>query len=276
MLNMKEQLVYSSIRSRQCYYNNNFSKYRINKIDNLNIHKYSTKLKFNRLLKDINAINYERPIMLKNDMGFLFNDQTNLYVNFQGSKNYLELLDSVNSKSMQPFKFLKGNVHSGFGKLFLDLKDELSQEIKNILDSYNIKRITFSGHSKGGSLSSIASLYYGYKCNHEEKKYYIINHAYGMPLTGDINFINSLMDFCDISLSIQNMDDIVQYIPLNKDFRHIPITIKLFDKDMFRVDNETKVLSIPDLLLFGVKQRDDLIKNHSCDSYIENLVNRLL
>ena len=274
MLTNKEQLLFSSIRSRQCY-NPSLINYKINRINDIDIQKYSNKLKFSKFIKDISSINYNKPIILKNNVGFLLNDKNNLYINFQGSKNYLELLDSVNSKSISPFDFSDSEIHSGFGTLFLDIKDELTEEIINIIKSYNIKRITFTGHSKGGSMASIASLYYGHKLNYNDKNFFISNHTFGMPVTGDQKFINDLLNYCDISFNVQNDNDIVQYIPLNKNFKHVPLVIKIYE-DTFRIDNETKTLNLTDLLLFGVKQRYDLIKNHSCEQYIENIINKLL
>jgi predicted lipase len=275
-MNIKQELLFSSLRSRQSY-ENRFEKFL--KIDNtkFNINKYSLQLKYNKFLREINKKEY-KPIVLKNNNGYIINDDNNLYITFRGTSHYSELLNSINTKAIQLFKFSEAKVHAGFGELFLDFKEELSLEIKNILDSYNIKKIVFSGHSKGGSLSSIASLYYACKLNNYSKLFdfvYIANHTFGTPVTGDENFVKLIQSHVDENFRIENEDDIVPYIPLNKNFKHIPISIKFTNESKLKINDDTILKSPTDLLLFAIKERDEVIFNHSCDKYIENMINIL-
>jgi Lipase (class 3) len=271
-MNIKQELLFSSLRTRQSYENRlslNNTKF--------NIKKYSSQIKYNKLIKDIDKKQYN-PINLKNNSGYIINDNDNLYITFKGTGHYSELLDGINSKAIKLFKFSEAKVHAGFGELFLNLKDELTLEVKNILDSYNIKKITFSGHSKGGSLSSIASLYYACKLNNTLKIkdfFYIANHTFGTPVTGDEKFVDLIKEHVDESFRIENENDIVPYIPLNKNFKHIPIGMKFTNENKLKINEDTLLKCPTELLLFAIKERDEVIFNHSCEKYIENMINIL-
>lgn len=288
---LKKELLFSALRSRESYSinkpmmtkNNHFSinnKYVrneildkpkentiINTLYSLYNKNYNT---VNDMLKStINNINYKQynNIILKNDSGFILYDDSTIYITFKGSQNYLDLLNGLTAKDIKIYNFSEAKVHKGFGELFLDMRNDINLEIKNILDTNKINKILFAGHSKGGCLSTIASVYYSYKL----KNINISNHTFGMPSIGDDMFFRLAKQYIYENFNMFNDKDIVPYISLNKNFKHIHTNLILYD-DKFEINNDIRLkYSLVDILLYGIKERDNIIHNHSCDKYIKNL-----
>jgi predicted lipase len=83
----------------------------------------------------------------------------------------------------------KGNIHRGFSTGFIDLRDQLTNELRVMRDMGYLPKgaaLQFSGHSLGGALSDIASTYYAGMFPEIQ----VISTTLGAPMTGDKDFAN--------------------------------------------------------------------------------------
>lgn len=281
-----QELLFSLFRSKIAYENETQIKNIIAKKD-LNV--FSPTLMScnrdirNRMEKLVNSVVDDMqdatPIFydgLQNDknkhdsQGYLLWKNNTIYLSFRGTNDLHDIFDVINVK---PKKLMKNAyVHSGFAEQFMSIEHKITQDIKSIASSYPIERLVFTGHSMGGSIASIASVYYG----HVFDNLYITCHTFGTPFTGNNEFIKLFTTNVDECTRLELEHDIVPLIPINKDFKHIPNGVKL--KEGGIIDNCYDVipLSYFDIISKLCKKRQEEINNilfqHSCEQYTENLL----
>lgn len=88
----------------------------------------------------------------------------------------------LNIKAYQKDFFKLGNIHRGFQKAFLSIKDQIMD--KQTLFQYPL---FITGHSLGAALSVLATAYLGIKSNQ-----ILATYTFGAPKIGDENFARSI------------------------------------------------------------------------------------
>jgi len=158
-----------------------------------------------------NLINYYDAIKISNQYTYAYMWYVNniIYISFRGTNNvgdiiadskiifkhfndiYKTKVESEISKSdaCKVETEATSKVHTGFLEQFIAVEKLISNDIDKILklNNNNIDTIIFTGHSLGGAVSTIASLFYNIKY---ENKIKIKNITFGSPKVGNEIFTN--------------------------------------------------------------------------------------
>jgi hypothetical protein len=188
-------------------------------------------------------------------------------------------------------------VHSGFNNQFLAVKDELEVCVDNFMHQHylenpiwgqsyvngedvniNLRRnnsthpipcIIFTGHSLGGALATLSSLYF--KCKYPEADISCI--TFGSPRAGSNQFTKLFNDNIDNSYRFVNDNDPVPCVPSAWRFKHVKGCQWLYqDKVMneITVNRLWRFLKNTVLNLFGLGGYN-ATGDHSCSGYIYDL-----
>jgi predicted lipase len=191
---------------------------------------------------------------LNNTKCIIFYNNTSIDICFKGTTNIVNMYSN-----MQIFLTNYNNikVHNGFLNQYLIVKNELFNNIDNIIKNNNIKHISLSGHSSGGAIANIASIDF---C----KKYDNIKIncvTFGSPKVGNQNFVTEYNKYVKNSYRIVNKNDIIEHLPLPILYKHIHEPIYL---------EENKKFKIHEIFLNIYKY---FKHNHHIATYIKNLIN---
>lgn len=151
------------------------------------------------------------------------------------ARAYLVKLDSLDCK-----------IHKGFNDQFKDAIEPISMHMRRYPPS---KEIFFVGHSLGGALATVASVYFVHKFSLQN----VFVCTFGSPKVGDSKFAKMFSSSVKSSSRYVNQDDIVTYHPFFF-FVHVDGEIKLGKK---RSDLRSYYLG--------------RLEDHYLDSYEKNL-----
>lgn len=184
----------------------------------------------------------------RDSQGYAIWKENTVYFSFRGTSEMKDITDVIDIRG----KNLGNNiiVHTGFYEQFMAIENEITLDCINLFESYPIERIIFAGHSMGGSIATIASLFYARKFNNK----HVTCHTFGSPKTGNIGFVEAFKQHVEESKRVEVEEDIVPSLPMTVLFKHVPdrILLKAKDKNLFN----------------KIKKAAD---NHSCENYIERL-----
>jgi predicted lipase len=135
-------------------------------------------------------------------------------VAFRGTIDCKNVIAFLNDKP-RTFSFREYNmqVHSGILELFGSICDELTDELeqKTPVGHKNTQHILFCGHSLGGSLAALSSVYFGMLFHN---RYNISCHTFGAPMVGDKSLIKVLNEHTKEQAHVINMKDVIPLLPL--------------------------------------------------------------
>ncbi len=156
--------------------------------------------------------------------GFAWISNDVVYIIFKGSENLYDFLTNIDMKqvSIPWLDNRKIKVHQGYLKQFQNMKEHISQFLKNHISK--IKKVFFIGHSRGGSISHIAALYYNNFLQQQNKSIQINCVSFGSPCTGNKAFVDYYCQQKELALNtcrIYHYEDIVAYLPLSPSYYHI-------------------------------------------------------
>lgn len=109
------------------------------------------------------------------------------------------------------------NVHQGFYLQFQAVKYDLDQHIKNLLQIKPEKELIFGGHSLGGALATLASVYFSSKYPSSR----ITCFTLGSPRVGDSKFTQLFNQRISHSYRYVNDNDPVPCVPTVWRFEHV-------------------------------------------------------
>lgn len=196
-------------------------------------------------------------------------ESKSLIVAFRGTSSTKDILtDLMITREKLSLMNLPENkwplVHSGFSEQFFSITHKMEESIKSN------NSIIFCGHSLGGALASIGSLYYA--CKYPEKNISCI--TFGSPRAGNYQFTDYFDRKIGNSLRFVNDNDPVPCVPSRWRFKHVK-GLQWFNKN--EVEHEIDVSrfyrflknTILSLFGFGYNACDD----HKCDNYINDVIN---
>ena len=203
-------------------------------------------------------------------------------IGIRGTSTIAEAKVDVNVGSL-PFKNLNGQivgqVYKGFADAWAQFQPLLSAEL-NSLSRLGLlgKRLDFGGHSLGGALSDLASVYYG--------DYYpdlnISSTTIGSPKVGDLQFAKYARKQKNVERTriYRDKDTIpnsISKLPGFSHFKHIEEknTLKL-DNKATEQNNLISIASIASTLVHPlagtlINQGNSTLENHSLTRYEEDL-----
>ena len=250
----------SCIRSKVAYEN----KVRITSF-------YNTPMLHKNKTFETNVNNFKNDLLedplFYGDMCHVVWDKNNLYVNYTGTRDVIDMIKNIDIRHKKLFKDIK--VHQGFHDKFFKIESELTKDIIYLVKEYPIKNIYFTGHSSGGAISLISGPYYG----HMLQKQRIIVDTFASTCVGNIHFLNWFSNHVDVNSRIESEGDIVPYIPIHDAFYHVPHGV--FLKKNGDIELQYNISSLNYLTVLSMlsdkQKREEINTDHSCDTYLELL-----
>lgn len=266
-----QELVFSCLRSRVAYdtpakissvFRKDGNRDILNcKLMNCNLNiRTKVDVTVNQIVDDMRA----QPFFY-DELGFMIWKSNTLYITFRGTKDPKDITKIVN---IRPRQFIKDvYLHAGFLDLFLSIEPQLTANIRDIVNSYPIERLVFSGHSMGGSIATLAAAYYGSIFEH----IFMTCHTFGSPVIGNLGFVQWYSDHVDESTRLEIEEDLVPLIPVNLNFHHVPHGAKLKKNEQVEYDYPDTFTNYTEIItrLFNTQS---IYVNHSCEKYLERLI----
>ena len=237
---------------------------------NKKLYKYYKLDKFNEL-EDIrlDPIFYNGPKIRKNRkdvQGSMILQNDTLYITFRGSNDIQDLLYCGDIRREHIGDGIY--IHKGYYDQFMSIERYITCDILKLISDYDIKRITFAGHSLGGALAKIAAPHYAYLLG---SKKHVACHTFGATAVGNDKFVDWFMKIVDEHYRIEVEDDIIPMIPIHETYKHLPNVLKLSDEHVYAQD--TYKYNCLDFLTFCFENNKlgRLIDTHCCKKYIDIL-----
>jgi hypothetical protein len=188
-------------------------------------------------------------------------------ITFRGTSSTADVLTDLKCSRVElPIPISKNLkqplVHSGFFDQFFSIKERIDE----FLSTRENRPIIFCGHSLGGGIATIASLYYTYKYKN------VSCVTFGSPRVGDKRFAMYFNRRVNTSVRFVNRNDPIPCIPSTWRFRHVrgvlwirksTIENKISAWRFYRFVKNTA------LHLIGLGY--NACKDHACDHYIDDL-----
>jgi hypothetical protein len=194
-----------------------------------------------------------------------------LIVAFRGTSSRDDVLTDLSiSRTELPLARLSESkyplVHSGFHEQFFSVNKELEKDIEEN------DEIIFCGHSLGGALATIGSLYYSFLYPDKD----ISCVTFGSPRVGDSRFAELFDERISNSIRYVNDNDPIPCVPTRWRFKHVK-GLQWLNQD--KIEDEIQVWRFYRFLKntalsvvgYGYNACDD----HKCDYYIKDLRNIL-
>ena len=206
------------------------------------------------------------------------NYQDCLAVVFRGTESSRDILTDLNAIRVDmDVPYLKEEeipqIHWGFYNQFNELKTDLDNVVEAyIKNKQNIEEptanIIFSGHSLGGGLATIASVYYGLKYPDT----FISCITFGSPRVGDQKFANLFNSIVTNTYRFVNDNDPIPCIPTAWRFRHVEGCIWLYqDQVMNEITAWRGWRFFKNYFLSFIGYGYDASQDHSCEGYVRDL-----
>jgi predicted lipase len=135
-----------------------------------------------------------------------------LFIAFRGSVNIQNWIDNIQISKITPYNDTSIGVSKGFYNAYNSIKPELFDNLANLVDKYNTRRILITGHSLGAAISTlmaydIVTMFPTYKLS------YVIN--FGSPRVGNSAFSTSFNSYSSsfTHYRITHYYDIVPHVP---------------------------------------------------------------
>ena len=141
----------------------------------------------------------------------------NLYVVCRGTSSYKDVITDLKIWRKK-CDYLKNTlIHSGFLEQYNSIRESIIDEIDEVIDNENIKRIIFCGHSLGAALATIAAL--DYKLQNSTQNVKCVTFA--SPRVGNKSFSKLFNKTIKTSYRIVYHRDPVTFLPTLIRFHHV-------------------------------------------------------
>lgn len=205
-----------------------------------------------------------------------------VYVCFKGCSTLTDFASSVDIRSCR-INGEKVGIHNGFCERHKSLKEEVWYGVLENCMSHNITDVVFTGHSAGGSLAQIGSLFSSDLMDDDIKLHC---YTYGSPKVGDGCFKDAIEETVkgDTLLRIETFYDIVCLLPMQQGFEHVGSLLLLKDNEMilqnqfFQAYHKEYINFVKELKDSNLMNKQSIIKmidEHSCESY-SNKISRMI
>lgn len=195
------------------------------------------------------------------------NSEEKLVVAFRGTESGEDIFTDLKiTREKLPLENLKEEdwplIHSGFADQFFSVNAKLDDAIAKA-DS-----VVFCGHSLGGALATVGSVYYGFK--HPGKPVDCV--TFGSPRVGDVRFVDYFDKRVGCSLRYVNDNDPIPCVPTRWRFKHVG-GLQWLNQDV--VQSEIPVWRfyrfLKNTLLSVVGYGYNACDDHKCDNYITDI-----
>jgi hypothetical protein len=207
---------------------------------------------------------------------------TTLYVCFKGCSSMRDFLTSADIRNCRVHGEAIG-IHNGFCERSKSLSGEANYEILKSCMSHDINDIVFTGHSAGGSIAQIHSLFSRDVIDSNINFYCF---TFGSPKAGDASFKDAIEETLQNNLlRIETYNDLVCLLPMQTCFEHAGKALILKDGNVFDTNSCDNIFIknyhndyvdfmtyIRDQGLLTKGEIINMINDHSCESYLKNII----
>lgn len=209
-----------------------------------------------------------------------------VYVCFKGCSSLNDFMTSVDIRNCR-IHGDKVGIHNGFCERHKILRDEVWYGLLENCMSHQITDVVFTGHSAGGSLAQIGSLFsYGML----EPGVNLHCYTYGSPKVGDECFKDAIEETVKGGnlLRIETLNDIVCLLPVQAKFEHVGKALILKNRKVasqqqcfaesshfFEVYHREYLEFVKELKANNLMNREcivSMIDDHSCESYSSQVI----
>lgn len=135
-----------------------------------------------------------------------------IVIAFRGTINRQQLLLEILETLLLPAeRFCGGNVQTYWKKSFDTLWQDMEPKVKSLVSSNPSYKIWVTGHSLGGAMASLASIWLAYYNITPREN--VILYTFGMPRVGDYSYAQRHNQLVANSWRVVNFDDIVPHLP---------------------------------------------------------------
>jgi len=157
---------------------------------------------------------------------YIFYNKNKIDICFKGTSTTTDICFNLD---IYPSLYInnKIRIHNGFLKKYLSLKNNIINNINNIIKNREIKEISFNGYSSGGAIANIASLDMSYIYNNITIKCI----TFGSPRVGNEEFTKTYNSKILNSIRIINKNDIIPHVPPPIIYKHVHTPLILENKN---------------------------------------------
>ena len=204
----------------------------------------------------------EDPSGYQNVKGYMFRQNNEIYIVFQGTANLSDLKTDIDTKLVEINQGVL--VHEGFYKYFISIYPLILEQ----LDKYqNWNKIIITGHSLGGGLALLAQY-------HLMGKYDTQCITFGSPRVGNDKFAESFKNETN-SVRVYNFEDPVPMVPINNQYQHPTSPALCIDFDMnYDIKSRDYIKAFRWLILYICSYWPQKFYPHYIENYI-SVLNRI-
>ena len=208
----------------------------------------------------------------------LYKGNKSLYVTFKGCSTFNDFLTSADIRSCR-IHGEKVGIHNGFCEKHKGLHDNVIYDVLDNCMSGSISDVIFTGHSAGGSVAQICSVFM-----HDIISDGVTAHCYtfGSPKVGDEAFKDAIESTLkDKLVRMETYNDIVCLLPMQSSFEHAGRVLVLDNGSVYEnglefyqeyhKDYLNFVSALKKNNLMNKKDIVAMIDDHSCESYTNNI-----
>ena len=211
-----------------------------------------------------------------------------LYLYFKGCCSWKDYMSSIDVRCCK----IMGDVmtiHNGYYDIYKSHEKDIENIVLTALDKHEISNVVCCGHSAGGALSQITSIFLHEKIRADEVKTHC--YTFGSPKAGDNGFISALNSVTgdERYVRIEVYNDIVPILPIHSFFEHGGLPLILTEHrsknlpikgvDFFTKYHIDILEFIQDMRKNGLLNKDDVFKmidSHRGETYQTGLIETFL
>jgi len=216
-----------------------------------------------------------------------------LYLYFKGCCTWKDYISSIDVRSCKVQGDLM-TIHNGYYEIYKSHETDIENAILFALHKHDISDIVYCGHSAGGALSQISSVFLHEKIQARDIKGHC--YTFGSPKAGDQCFVNAVEGGTGGNryVRVEIYNDIVPILPIHTSFVHggLPLILNTHNPSLNCLINEEKELEackgadfytkyhkntidfLQDMRQNDLLNKDDIttmIDNHRCEAYVKGL-----
>jgi pimeloyl-ACP methyl ester carboxylesterase len=224
----------------------------------------------------------EPPVLLSQSSGsdaYVWLNGEELFVSFRGTVDFRDFITDADVRMARPFAGESDVLlHSGFLARYESVIPRIADVARDLRLRHLINTVTFTGHSLGGALATIAAMQPEIVLPVSTGCKLTTNlHTFGAPRVGDRCFsdrLASVPGLCD-AIRVAHMHDIVPCFPFSQNFTHNVGTALILDDDANLVESKSaddgdwwhRFDSTARGVISG-----DFMSNHECELYVSLMI----
>ena len=204
-----------------------------------------------------------------------------LYLYFKGCCTWKDYISSIDTRSCRVMGDIM-TIHNGYYDIYKNNENDIENTVLTTLENNHISHLVCCGHSAGGALSQITSIFLHGKIRSDEIKTHC--YTFGSPKAGDDAFVNTVkaVTCSERYVRIEMYDDIVPILPIHSFFVHGGLPLILTEemsnnKPIKGADFFIKYhTNIPEFIndmrhhdLLNTNDVMKMIESHRCENYVK-------